>query len=123
MTNTDRWFATHDNISFLAGYMAHNRHDAFEVADMVEKPWKYEDLYFQARREQERELAAEAAKYTTSPVHFARDFATFAKDVADQSVWACMDEGQHMAEVDDQGYCTLCGFITESNPDVKRLEL
>jgi len=40
-----RWFEVHENIAALARWMADQGFSASEVADAVEKPWKYHDEY------------------------------------------------------------------------------
>lgn len=42
-----KWYEDHNEIARLAGHLAHAGRDAFEVANMVEKPWHYQDQYEQ----------------------------------------------------------------------------
>lgn len=44
------WWKVHDNLVFLTRYMADSdNYDAGTIADVVEKPWKWEDEYKEAR--------------------------------------------------------------------------
>lgn len=45
------WWADHDNIVALAHWMAEHGHTANEVAYMVEKPWKHDDLWTEMKEE------------------------------------------------------------------------
>ena len=46
-----RWWETHENVSFLAFHMAHNGAEAFDLALMIDKPWKWTIDYRVARQE------------------------------------------------------------------------
>ena len=40
------WYAHHGNLVLLAHHLAENGASGQEVADAVEKPWKYQDEFF-----------------------------------------------------------------------------
>jgi hypothetical protein len=42
------WYIEHSNIATLASWAADHGYEAKEVADMVDKPWKYDDEFQQA---------------------------------------------------------------------------
>lgn len=44
-----KWFNEYDNVVRLTSYMADNGYDAQEVAYAVEKPWKFVDVWEQAK--------------------------------------------------------------------------
>lgn len=43
------WHENHDNVVMLARWLADDGRSAYEVADAVEKPWKFTDEYKIAR--------------------------------------------------------------------------
>lgn len=43
------WHESHDNVVILTRWMADDGRSAYEVADAVEKPWKFTDEYKMAR--------------------------------------------------------------------------
>ena len=43
------WYAHHENLVLLVHFLAENGNSGQEVADAVEKPWKYRDEYDLAR--------------------------------------------------------------------------
>lgn len=43
------WYAHHENLVLLVHHLAENGNSGQEVADAVEKPWKYRDEYDLAR--------------------------------------------------------------------------
>jgi hypothetical protein len=45
------WFQDYDNIVLLAKYMAENDSEAGEIADAIEKPWKYTEVFGEALSE------------------------------------------------------------------------
>jgi len=45
------WFQTYANIVTLTSYMADNNMDAQEIADAVEKPWKFTEIFEEAQAE------------------------------------------------------------------------
>ena len=46
VTQTIPWYAKHDNLVTLTAFLAENAYTkAREIADAVEKPWKYEDEF------------------------------------------------------------------------------
>jgi hypothetical protein len=47
--DADCWHESHDNIVLLVQWMAHDGQSAYNVADAVEKPWKFLDEYKMAR--------------------------------------------------------------------------
>lgn len=42
------WWMSHDNLVLTARYMVNMGCDADEIADFIEKPWKFEDEYNEA---------------------------------------------------------------------------
>ena len=40
-----RWWDEHDNVVSVAYYMAEHRYPARVLALLIEKPWKYTDVY------------------------------------------------------------------------------
>jgi hypothetical protein len=53
--NETPWFLYHENIVTLTRYMAEKGCSADEVAYAVEKPWKYEEEFYEAEGEDEVE--------------------------------------------------------------------
>ena len=51
-----RWWETHDNVVSVAYYMAEHGYSAKGVAVMVEKPWKYTDVYLLWHAEWQEEV-------------------------------------------------------------------
>jgi hypothetical protein len=49
----ERWWRDHDNLVLLTAWLAENGRSGGEVAYAVEKPWKYEDEFDEAAKEQE----------------------------------------------------------------------
>lgn len=45
----DDWYANHENLVTLTRWMADDGRSAYEVADAVEKPWKFTDEFKFAR--------------------------------------------------------------------------
>jgi hypothetical protein len=45
------WWNVHDNLVTLTRWMADNDHDSSEIADAIEKPWKYGPEFAQAMAE------------------------------------------------------------------------
>jgi hypothetical protein len=54
-TAAPAWWQSHDNMVTLTRYMADNLHGADDIADAVEKPWKFHDVWLLAQEEQARD--------------------------------------------------------------------
>ena len=63
------WWEIHDNVSFLAQYLATNGESAENIADMVETPWSWTDEYEAAVNEHEMNQAGEQPEGFIQPTH------------------------------------------------------
>lgn len=59
MQDEIQWYEIHDNLCLTASWMANNGYKADDLAYFVEKPYKYESEFNEAKAAYDAEIAAE----------------------------------------------------------------